>query len=327
MLKIISTVTPQRFEKFGVILPKTWNVTYVLWPYSEQELSLACRNADYLFVGSVDPVSAKVIQENKHLKLIQTEGVSFDKVDVDAAKDAGIPVCNNKAVNAGAVAEHIIGLMLAGLRRTVDCHNTIFRSGYEEAQKQARIEGEHELGSRHVGLIGFGAIGRNVAKRLIGWDCKVSYYDPFRPTPEVEKELNVSYLPLEELYSCCDVISLQLAVLPTTRGMVNEKAFRSMRPETILVNAARGEIIDQDALCSALIDGCIYAACLDTVTPEPAPSDLPLLNLPEHAKRRLIVTPHIAGTTDEAFSRMLEWSIDNISRVERGEPPINQVNV
>lgn len=326
MPRVVSTVQPGRFQKYGVAFPEGWAVSWLDAPYTQEQLSQCCQGADYLFVNSVHPVSAQVIRENPQLKLIHVEGVAFNTVDVKAAKEAGIPVCNNRAVNNGAVAEHTIGLMLAGLRRTVAYSEEILQDGFGPCQAQARAEGQHELAGRHVGLVGFGAIGREVARRLLGWGCRVSYFDAFRPTPEVEQELNVTYLSQEELLQSCDIVSLHVPVLPSTVGMINEEVLRRMKPNALLVNTARGEIVDQDALALALEQGWIAGACLDTLTPEPAPKDLPLLNLPPEAARRLIVTPHIGGTTDEAFTRMLLWTIENMLRTERGEKPINIVN-
>lgn len=326
MPKVVSTVPEQRFEKFGVAFPDGWAVAYVAAPYTEEELSAACRDADYLFVNSVHPVTARVIQENPQLKMIHVEGVAFNTVDTGAAKEAGIPVCNNRAVNNGAVAEHTIGLMLAGLRRIAAYNHEIIRDGFAACQGVARAEGQHELAGQHVGLVGFGAIGREVAKRLKNWGCRVSYYDAFRPTAEVEQELEVDFMALDELLRTCDIISLHVPVLPSTVGMINTRTLEIMKPNALLINTARGEIVNQDDLCRALSARRIAGACLDTLTPEPAPKDLPLLNLTEGAARRLIVTPHIGGTTDEAFTRMLLWAIANMQRVERGEKPINIVN-
>lgn len=326
MPKVVSTVPAQRFEKFGVAFPDDWSVTYLGAPYTEEEMSAACCDADYLFVNSVHPVTARVIRENPQLKMIHVEGVAFNTVDTEAAKEAGIPVCNNRAVNNGAVAEHTIGLMLAGLRRTAAYSHEIISDGFAACQGVARAEGQHELAGQHVGLVGFGAIGREVAKRLKNWGCKVSYYDAFRPTAEVERELEVDYMEQDALLRECDIISLHVPVLPSTVGMINSQVLASMKPNALLINTARGEIVDQDALCDALNQGQIAGACLDTLTPEPAPKDLPLLNLTGEAARRLIVTPHIGGTTDEAFTRMLLWAIANMQRVERGEKPINIVN-
>ncbi len=326
MPKVVSTVAEARFAKYGITFPEGWTVKYLDAPYTEEEMSAACKDADYLFVNSVHPVTAKVIEENSHLKMIHVEGVAFNTVDVAAAKAAGIPVCNNQAVNNSSVAEHTIALMLAGLRKTAALHGQILSDSFGKALGEARASGVRELGGCHVGLVGIGAIGKEVAKRLKNWNCRVSYYDAFRPTPEVEQEYAVDYMELDELIETCDIISLHVPVLPSTEKMINAKRLKAMKPSAVLINTARGEIVDQDALYEALVNNEIYAACVDTLYPEPAPKELPLLNLPKEAAWKLTVTPHIGGTTDEAFKRMLSWAIENMERVERGEAPVHVVN-
>lgn len=187
-------------------------------------------------------------------------------------------------------------------------------------------QGEHEIKGQHIGIIGIGAIGREVALKLKNWGCKISYYDVFRPSEEVEKSLNVSYLPLEEIISDCDIISVHVPVLPSTINMLSYEQFKNMKKNALVINTSRGEIIDQMALADALENGLIYGAALDTISPEPVPAFHPLLNLSPKAKKRLTLTPHIGGTTDEAFIRMLTGAIANIKRVIAGEKPINIVN-
>ena len=327
MKKVVCTVPPQRFEKYGVSFPEGWEVNFLHSPYTDEELIEACKSADYLMIGSAgDWVRSNVTAECSHLKLIQTEGVSFDKVDVNAAKAAGIPVCNNRAVNSAAVAEHIIGLMLAALRRTVLANNQIMQEGFLEAQNAHRAAGENELGGKQIGLIGLGAIGREVIKRLAAWGCTFCYYDVIRPSEEAEKALGVTYLPLNELLATSDVITMQVPVLESTYHMIGAKELALMKPTAVYINCARGEVVDSDALAEALEKGIIGAAAVDTTEPEPMPADHPFAKMSAAGKARLTITPHIAGTTDEAFKRMLQWSIANFERVENGEKPINCVN-
>lgn len=258
--------------------------------------------------------------------MIHVEGVAFDKVDVAAAAQAGIPVCNNRASNNSAVAEHTIGLMLAALRRIPLGNAQLRCRDYSKVQTQFRQEGIHELSARHVGLVGIGAIGQEVARMLAPFGCRISYYDAYRPTPQREVELNVTYLPLEELLAACDVISLHVPVLPDTIGMINQKTLSLMKKDALLINTSRGEIVDQDALIAALKSGALMGAALDTFTPEPAPLDHPLLTLSEDAANRLILSPHIGGTTVEAFTRMLQWAIAGMKAVMAGNMPNNIVN-
>ena len=325
-MKIVSTVPVSRFEKYGVIWPAKRDVSYVDFPYTDDELVESTQGADVLFVNSIHPVSAAVIEQCAGLKMIHTEGVSYDKVDVAAAKRAGIMVCNNRAVNAEAVAEHCIGLMLAGLRHTARVDHQIKTQGYASAKEQCTAEGIRELSGQEIGLIGMGIIGREVAKRLLPWGCKLRYFDVVRMADDAEAALQLEYKPLEELLTCSDIISVHVPVTPGTMRMLGKEQFAKMRPTALLINNSRGEIVDNMALAAALETGQIFGAALDTVDPEPLPAWHPLLHLSQEAADRLTLTPHIAGMTDQAFRRMLEWTIQDITCLEQGQIPQNVIN-
>lgn len=324
-MKIVSTVPASRFEKYGVVWPSEWDVSYVDFPYTEDELICALQNADVLFVNSIHPVSAAVIEQSPGLKMIHTEGVSFDKIDVSAAQKAGMLVCNNRAVNAEAVAEHCIGLMLAGLRHTARVDHQIKTVGYAATKEQCTAEGVRELSNQEIGLIGMGVIGREVAKRLLPWGCTLRYYDVMRLPEDTEAALQLEYKPLDELLACSDILSVHVPVTPGTMRMLGKAQFDKMRPSTLFINNSRGEIVDNMALAAALEAGQIFGAALDTVDPEPLPPWHPLLHLSQAAADRLTLTPHIAGMTDQAFKRMLEWTIRDIACLERGETPQNVI--
>lgn len=326
MFKVLSLVPKSRIDRFGVKPPAGVEITFLEPPFTDDEVIEAGKGADCIFVGAVDPVSRKVIYALDTLKLIHSEGVGFDKIDVEAAKERNVYVCNNRNVNSGAVAEHTVGLIIAALRRIPYADKEIKKGNYGPCQLEYRTKGYNELSSRHVGIVGLGAIGRETAKRLRPFGCKISYYDAFRPAKEVEEELGVQYLSFEDICRQCDVISFHVPVLPETRHMVNETSIGWMKDGVILINTARGEIIDQVALAKALEEGKIACAALDTVTPEPPGEDHPLLNLSEKASDRLIITPHIGGTTDEAFQRMHTWAWENVQRVMEGKKPVNIVN-
>lgn len=324
-MKVVSTVPASRFKKYDVEWPKEWEIVYLKFPYTDDEMIAAAADADVIFADSIHVVSAKVIAACKNLKMIHTEGVSFNKVDVEAAKNAGVLVCNNRAVNAAAVAEHCIGLMLSGLRRTARNDHMIKTKGYVATKAQTTAEGVPELAGKEIGLIGMGVIGREVAKRLIPWACKLRYYDVIRMNEEVEKELQLEYMPFEELISNSDIISIHVPVTPGTLRMIGPDQFKLMRKNTLLINNSRGEIVDNMALAEALEKGQIFGAALDTVDPEPLPEWHPLLHLSPEAEDRLTLTPHIAGMTDGAFKRMLEWTIRDIRLLEQGEVPANVI--
>ncbi len=326
MYKVVSVVPENRIDRFGIKPPAEFEITYINSPYTDGELIKACKGADFLFQTSVDPINSYVIDKLDTIKLIQTEGVGFDKIDIEGAKAKNIYVCNNRNVNCESVAEHTVGLILTALKKIAYADKKIKEGKFIECQQKYRTKGYKELGSRHVGIVGIGAIGRETVKRLSPFNCKISYYDEFRPSEDVEKELKINYLSFEEICTQCDVISFHVPVLPSTVNMVNKESIALMRNDIIIINTARGEIINQADLAQALIDGSIGGAAIDTLDPEPPSSDHPLLNLPEEAASKLIITPHIGGTTDEAFERMQLWAWDNMLKVIRGEKPSNIVN-
>ena len=325
MKKVTISVPKSHFEKFGITFPEDWDAKFLNPKCTEDELIEACTGVDYLFTTSDFTVSRRVV-ENTALKMIHTEGVGFNRIDCDATKEKGIFVCNNRAVNNIAVAEHTIGLILAAQRRTALVDRQIHEIGYGACKAEYLAVGEHELYGKTLGLIGIGAIGREVAKRANAFGCNVIYYDAFPLKPEQEKELNVTQVTLDDLIRQSDIISLHVPVLDSTLHMINAERLSQMKKSAILVNTARGAIIDQLALCDALENGTIAAAALDVVDPDEAPADLNIFHLSEEGRKRLTITPHVGGMTDEAFERMLVNAIANFERCENGERPVNIVN-
>lgn len=326
MFKVLSVVPKARIERFGVEVPKEIEMTFIESPFSEEELIEAAKDVDCIFNTSVDPISRKVIESLPKLKLIHSEGVGFNGIDLKAASENEVIVCNNQNVNKLPVAEQTIGTIIALLRRIPYADKEIKANNFVKVQNEYRSKGYKELSSRHVGIVGFGAIGREIARLLKPFGCKISYYDAFPPSKEVEEELGVSLLTYEEICKQCNVITYHVPVFPDTVNMGNMKAFQMMQDDTIILNMARGEIIDQDDLAEALEKGIIAGAGLDTLMPEPPGDDHVLLNLSKEASDKIIFTPHIAGTNDEAFERMQLWAYENMLAVMNGKEPKNIVN-
>ena len=292
----------------------------------DDEILARVADADFIVADAVSPVSAKLIDAFRSLKLVHSEGVAYNVIDVAAAREHGVVVCNNAGVNAGAVAEQAVLLMLACLRHAVEGDAAV-RSGQQIKMKERlMVQGIRELGDCTVGLVGMGAIAVETAKRLQAFGCDVAYWNHRRRTAEREAELGVRYLPLDELARTCDIVSLHVPVTPETENMVDAAFLASMREDAVLINTARGEIVDQVALAQALEDGTIGAAGLDTLSPEPVAADHPLALLTGDAANKLVLSPHIGGVTEGMFRRAWTTIWQNVARVAAGEQPINIVS-
>ena len=325
MPTVVCSLPESRFEKYGVSWPKGWDIRYIERPINEAGRK-EMQEGDYLLVDCMDKITREMLEPCRKLKMLHVEGVSFNMVDIEGAKELGIMVCNNKAVNAAAVAEHCAALMLAGFRKVGWMDHNIRAYGYAKANELFVSQGVREIEGSTIGMIGMGVIGREVAKRLAGWGCRLVYSDPVRMSAELEEAYGLEYLTQEELMKQSDIISVHVPVLPSTLNMINKETIKLMKNEVLLVNVARGEIVNNEDLAWALENHAIGFAALDTVSPEPMPDDHALRNLSEEADSRVIFTTHAAGRTDQAFKRMLEWAIISMQKMEAGERPNNVVN-
>jgi D-3-phosphoglycerate dehydrogenase len=244
--------------------------------------------------------------------VIARYGVGVDQVDLDAAKARGIVVTNTPGANAVSVAELAIGLMLS-LARNIPQMVTATRDG-----EWPRVQGL-TLDGKVIGLLGLGAIGKQVARRLAGFDCRVIAHDPFVDENE-SKRWGVELLPREDVTAQADFLSLHLPVLPETRGLVNAVFLAQMKPGAYLINTARGELVDEDALCEALQRGHLKGAALDALQQEPPGADHPLLGLPQ-----VIITPHTGAHTDGATNTMGRLALRDCLAVLRGDDPTYRV--
>jgi lactate dehydrogenase-like 2-hydroxyacid dehydrogenase len=327
-MKILVLTSKKRIEKYTDFskIPDDWEMIYLDSVYDEKEALRRGKDADFIIVDAISPVTRHLIENMPNLRLIHSEGVGYNKIDVQAARERNIFVCNNASLNSGAVAEQAILLMLALLRRFQEGDKLVREGKQGQAKESFILDGIPELEFCHVGIIGFGNIGRATAKRLLGFGTRVSYYSRHRLSKEEEQKLKVEYLPLEELASTCDIISIHLPVTPETIGFVDRDFLRKMKPSAFLINTARGEIVDQKALAEALENGTIAGAGLDTLYPEPATLDNPLLNLSESCRFRVVFSPHIGGTTNGVFYQLHKNIWNNLFLAAQGKRPNNIVN-
>ena len=326
-MKLLVIGDEKRFEKYLPNLDIVCEVDAVVAPRgsSDEQIIALAGDADFIVADAISPVSARLMDAFPSLKLVHSEGVAYNAIDVTAARERGIAVGNNAGVNAGAVAELAVLLMLACLRH-LRAGDAAVRCGEQIKMKERlMVEGIRELGDCTVGLIGLGAIAEQTAVRLHAFGCDVAYWNRRQRPADKEQALGVRYLALDELARTCDIVSIHVPVTSETENMVDAAFLASMKPDAILINTARGEIVDQVALARALEEGTIGGAGLDTLSPEPVQPDHPLAQLAGEAADRLVLSPHIGGVTVGMFRRAWTTIWENIARVAAGEQPVNLV--
>jgi glyoxylate reductase len=269
------------------------------------------RDKQGLFCLLTDRIDAALMDTAPGLKVISQCAVGFDNIDVAAATERGIPVGNTPGVLTDATADFAFTLLMAAARRIGEAVDYV-RAGHWTTWGLTLLLGQSIHGAT-LGIIGMGRIGQAVAQRASGFNMKVLYHDVYRQH-EAEARLGVEYRPLEELLRESDYVSLHVNLTAETRGLMDAQVFALMKPTAILINSARGPIVDTDALYVALKEGQIAYAALDVTDPEPLPADHKLLELPN-----LIVAPHIASATVPSRNLMAMRAVQNLLAGLRGE--------
>jgi len=291
----------------------------ILFANSLEEASLIeeVKEMDGIIIRANGKVTRKMMESAPRLKVIGRHGVGVENIDLDAATEKGIWVVNTPDANDISVAEHFFGLALI-LSKMLKKGEKAFR---EEGRWEARYQYiGNELHGKILGILGFGRIGKSVGRiGYKGFDMKVLYYDALR-YEEVEKEIHAVKQNLEEVLSQSDYISINLPMLPATKGVVGEKEFNLMKPTAYIINLARGPIWDEKALFQILKEGKIAGAASDVFEVEPASKDHFLLKL-----ENFIATPHMAAHTEEALKRM-SLVAEDVIRVLEGKTPLHPVN-
>jgi phosphoglycerate dehydrogenase-like enzyme len=258
-------------------------------------------------VVSTDPFTAAVIDAAPELRVISRVGVGYDSIDVDAASAAGVQIATTPGGNERVVADHTLALVLALLRRVPELERDMRNGGWNRTGRYM----PRQLSGETVGLVGYGAIGRLVAERLAGFGVELVIHDP---------ALGDESTPLGELLARSTVVSLHCPLLPATRHLINAETLGLMRPDAVLVNAARGPIVDEAALIDALQAGVIAGAALDVFELEP-PADSPLLSMDN-----VVVSPHIAGLSTVSVAEMTRRATRAVLDVVAGRPVEHLVN-
>lgn len=285
-------------------------------PPPRDELLRRARGVDGLLCLLTDKVDAMVMDAaGAQLKVISNMAVGFDNIDVAEATRRGIPVGNTPGILTDATADFAFALLLAAARRVVEA-DRFTRAGRWQTWGPGLLLGADLTGAT-LGIIGYGRIGQALAKRARGFDMRILYYDP----APVAAEGGAQAVELDTLLAEADFISVHTTLNPQTYHLINERAFNLMKPGAVLVNTARGGVVDPQALYEALVNHKIAAAALDVTEPEPIPMDSPLLTL-----ENLAIAPHIASASWHTRERMSEMAAENLLAGVAGERLPNCVN-
>jgi phosphoglycerate dehydrogenase-like enzyme len=275
----------------------------------------AMKDAEYLMGFAHGGMDAAFYKAAPKLKLIQLVSAGYDRLEIDAARKAGVPVANNGGANSVAVAEHTIMLILSVLKRIAWMHNNVVAGKWRVGDLgEQRV---YELAGKTLGIVGLGTIGKKVVRRAQGFDVQILYYDIARLTEDQEDALGVRFALLPELLRASDVVSLHVPLNDVTRKMIGARELGMMKETAILVNTCRGPVVDEVALHQALTTGKIAGAGLDVMVEEPPKIDHELFKLDN-----AIITPHMAGPTLENWTKAFRNGFDNVQRVAAGRTPM-----
>jgi glyoxylate reductase len=296
--------------------------TVKLWdqelPPSPDELDALLEGCDGAITLLTDRIDGPVLDRHSGLRVISNFAVGYDNIDIPAASERGVLVCNTPDVLTNATADHTWALLLAAARRIPESMAYV-RDGKWKTWGPRLLLGR-EVSEATIGIVGLGRIGKEVAKRARGFDMSVLAFDPFEDS-DFAREHQVTYVPLEELLDEADFVTLHVTLTPDTEHLIAAAELDRMKRTAILVNASRGPVVDTDALVDALRSGSIFGAALDVTDPEPLPADHPLANM-----TNCIVVPHTASATVQTRDRMAALAAENLLTGLKGERPTAAVN-
>ncbi len=260
-----------------------------------------------------DPIDRQLIESSPSLKVISQMAVGYDNIDIAAATARGIPVGNTPGVLTEATADLTWALLMAAARKIVEAQQWVQQGNWVTWEPTLLLGAD--LTGATLGIVGLGRIGQAIARRAAGFGMRLCYWNRQRREAEIEKALGVEFVSFEQLLRESDFITLHLALSSETYHLFGKQAFAQMKPSAILINTARGPIVEADALYHALKTGQIARAALDVTDPEPIPADSPLLSLPN-----ILITPHIGSASQKTRTKMAMMAAENLVAGLRGEP-------
>lgn len=266
-----------------------------------------------IIIRSATIITEELLSQAPHLKYVIRAGEGTDNIDKGACKARGVKVSNTPGANNNSAAEHAIALMMTVLRQTAFANRSMSDGKWDKNSFMGM-----ELWRKKIGIIGMGRIGQILARRLSGFDVSISYFDPIADNLDIPNTKKVH--DLQEIFKTCDIISLHVPLIESTKNLVDKKLLDLMKPNSILINAARGGIVNEADLLDALKNKKIAGAGLDVFAQEPLPESSPLRNLPN-----LVLTPHLGATTLEAQERVGEMAVDQLKEFFLNNKLLNEV--
>ncbi len=291
-------------------------------PSNDEEVAAAGRDADGMIFHGAIPFTREIISRLNRCKVVCRTGVGVDRLDLAAAAERGIVVCNAAGCNSIEVAEQMIGLLIATSRKLVRMNQYVREGRWRRhsAELHAYRGPVSRIAGQTLGIVGLGHVGRQVAPRAQGMKMNVQAVDPY-VAPVIAEAMGVTLVSFDELVRTSDVVSLHAPLVPATRKMFGKDQFAAMKNTAYLINCARGGLVDTDALYEALTTHRIAGAALDVTDPEPMPADHPILTL-----SNVIVTCHTAANSDESYVDCQTHAAREVARVLQGEPPTTEIN-
>ncbi len=313
-----SVLVMAEVEPYRAIVPMiAKRCRVVRWHSDDDAWRAELPEIDGIYTYAHVTVSAELMDDIPRLKVISNFGVGCDHVDLAAAEERGIPVGNTPHVLDGATADITFALLLAGARNIVKGDHFARGPGFLEYDPSFMLG--QEVHHQTLGIIGLGNIGYQVARRAQGFDMTVLYHNRTR-NRKAEADLGARYVALDELLAQSDFVALNMPLTDRTRGMIGARELGLMKESAVLVNAARGAVIDHDALLETMRAGRLHCAALDVTEPEPLPRDHPLLALDN-----LIVIPHLGSATEQTRQAMSDLSVRNLLAGLEGKELPNRI--
>jgi len=311
------TVQPVCIDVVVGLAPPEFTVMASPATVSEQEKIEIIKDADFLMLHGGGRITDACLRAATKVRHYQLFAAGYDKENLPLLAELGIPISNVPGELLQSVVEMVIAMILALNRRLLQMDKGT-REGKWRWDLSTGMD-HFDLAEKTVGIVGFGRLGRMLARRLRGFDTPILYYDVMA-YPDAEKELNAKRVTLDELLKESDIVSINTPLTPETRGLIGEREISLMKPSALLINTGRGPVVDEKALIAALKTNKIRGAGLDVFAKEPATSDNPLFKMDN-----VVVSPHLAGTTYESIVRRAQFAYQNFQRVLAGKEPLHLI--